>query len=348
MPKLTDEVLAGWLRPATVTLDSQELVTLRAAIAMVGAKLTSETAFHVAALAYNVGTDEALTWFGDRIREAQPAFVNVGQDALIARLACCSLLAALDSGEASGALLSLLAQSAAFLGGAAAEPELETFVEASQRDLAAARRARPKWSPITGTVAKIMTDGPRSVAEGQEAETVEQVQERAINDLASALDLLASQVEQRGDLTDEEYNTLWWSYTRRSETTGSAWTNVGPLPKRIVLVANELGDKVSLVPSPPMVRGLLALALEGQADEEVTLSDVMVAAAENGVAVARGVSSRLLPISMAVARISELGADDSTWSSVLAKTMRLEVCTVHSALDTAMQLIREREIGALL
>jgi hypothetical protein len=149
-------------------------------------------------------------------------------------------------------------------------------------------------------------------------------------------------------MVDEEYDALWWSYTRRSETTGTVWSAVVPLPKRIVLVANELGRKLSLVPSPPIARGLVALALEGHIDDNVTLRDVMVAAAENGVDVVKGVQNRLLPISAAVARIIELGVDDDTWSNVLAKTLNLKVNTEHSALDAAMQLVREAEIGALL
>lgn len=350
MPELTDETLDAWLRPAAVTLDAEALALFKAAIAKVKPKLSASTAFHVVGVAYGVATDEGRSWFVDRVREADSDFVEVGQDELLGRLACCSILASLGNGKDTATLMCLLALSASFLSASPAEPELQDLIERTLMDRATSRRQRPEWKPVAQSVADVLAGPPQAAEEGEEAETELDVQARAIDRLAEALDKLAEQVEERAGMVEEEYNALWWSYTRRSITTGTAWQEVTPIARRVVLACKELGERVSLVPGPPIVRGLLALALEGHVDDKVTLSNVMLAAAEEGVSVAPNALNRLLPISTAVAQISELGSEGTTWSDVLAKTpaLQLKVNTKHSALDSAMQLFREVEIGTLL
>lgn len=349
MPDLTDDILEAWLRPAVVSLDSEEIARYRSVVAKVKSKLTSTSAFHLVEVAYGVPRLESRAWFVDRIREGYPDFVDAAQDELIARLGCCAILKGLKGGD-KASLLCLLAQSASFLGSAPAAPELAALVELALHEQASGSRERPEWAPITAEIASILTDGPAPAEEGEAPESELDVQARAINEIAEAVDRLAGQVEERSTLIDEEYNALWWSYTRRSTTEQIPWPEVAPLARRAVLSAHELGRLITLVPNPPMARGLLALALEGHADERVKLSEVMTAAAESNVDVVADSGEKLLPISTAVSKIAEFGLDQSTWLDALRSgaTLRLPVDIEVSALDAAAQLLREVDIGALL
>lgn len=97
-----------------------------------------------------------------------------------------------------------------------------------------------------------------------------------------------------------------------------------------------------------MVRGLLGAALRDQADRTISLGEVALAAADAHVSVAPKAKNPLLPISSAVLQITELGGDGNTWKEVLDKSLGLKDPSTTTALDAALQLFREVEIGKFL
>jgi hypothetical protein len=344
MPDLTNDTIDGWLSPASVTLSAEDIAGYRDAITSAASKVDTQTAFDLVAVAYGLDTPGSLAWFTSAIKEAQPGFVEVKQGALIARLACCTSLAILEAGKGPAALVSLLGQSAEFVGGTAMVPELHTHVVAAQDRLAAARRARlESWTPIAKSIVDLAAKEP---AEGETELTATR---KAIGRLAQEIDKIALRGDARASLIEEEYEVLWWSFAGRSVTDEVPWSEVAPLARRVVLAADELGSRVQ-PPGPAIVKSLLATALAGVGEAEVALGDVILAAAEADVSVVRNAERKLLPISSGVTIVTKLGGEGATWSEALAKTngLKLMVGTKSTALEAALQVFREADIGAHL
>lgn len=348
MSETLDAVIADWLRPVAVSLSADDIARYRAMTARVKANLTKTTAFHVVGVGYRLTTPSGYQWFCGNLREVDPEFVSAGQDELVTRLACCSIYSALDHDDAP--LLALLGGSARFIGGSAAAPELDNAVENALQEASADARRRPTWTALVPRFDAMMKRELRQATDSKPAETEEDRQASLLRLIAQAVDDLASQVAEHASIVDEEYDALWWSYTQRSTTAGTPWRDVSPPARRVVLAAAELSERVGIVPAPPqIVRGLLGLALGDSVATDVTLRDVALAAASESIGVPEAVD-RLLPVSSAVAKIAELGSDSTTWSDVLAKSgdLKLDVGAESSALDAAVQIFRELEIGALI
>lgn len=344
MPDLTNDLIDAWLSPATATLSPDDLAGFRNVIAHAATKVNSASAFDLAGVAYQLDTPGSTAWFVSAVKEAQPDFIEVKQDALIARLACCTTLAILQTDKSPAGLVSLLGQSASFVGGTPAEPELHAHVIDAQHRLAAAIRTRPPaWTAITKDITQLAAKEP---AEG-ETEFAPLI--KAITRLAQELDKAGLRADIRARLVDEEYESLWWSFAGRSVTDDVPWSDVTPVARRVVLAADELGARVRPL-GPAVVKSLLATALAGAVDKEVTLGEVILAACEADVDLVLNEDRKLLPISSGASIVRRVGSDGTTWSDTLAKseTLKLNINTRSTALDAALQLFREVDIGAHL
>jgi hypothetical protein len=175
------------------------------------------------------------------------------------------------------------------------------------------------------------------------------VRGNAIRRLARSVDDLAARLDARLQVMDEEYDALWWSYTARSEGTGEPWGDIQPLARRAVLVANELGRHLQRVPSPPMVRGLMAAALSDAATTKISLGDVAIEASAENCFPDTQRAIRLLPIESSVCEIRRLDdAGGDTWKESVKKALDFDPARKITALEAACQLRREVELGALL
>lgn len=348
MPEPTETTIDAWISPATTTLSGEDIKTYLDVIAHASSKVTATKSSDLVAVAYRVKKrPEAIEWLTELIRTKKTDFPTAQHEDLLSRVACCIAVRILDSERQPSALLGLLAQSAMFVGAQAPIEELAGHANAAVTNAAIAARQRPVlWAPIAAEVANFLNEVSAPPTEGVEKEAAGY--EKAITRLAGAIDFLAAQSDKRAMAVDEEYNALWWSYTDRSISSGERWEDVKPLSRRVVLLAHELGRQMIHHPGPPMVRGLLGAALGGQADKQIVLAEVALVAAEERVDLVARAKDALLPISSAVTQIAELGSDSDTWKEVLDKSLGLKPAASATALETAMQLFREVEIGKFL
>jgi hypothetical protein len=242
-------------------------------------------------------------------------------------------------------LVGLAVHSAAFLGFTPVRPEVTTFADAAiahAGDEVRARASNP--DSIAAQVRGWVDEG--GAAETDEAPASGRPQwEVPILRAAEALDALAADIRDRVELLDEEYDLLWWSHAGRSAIADAPWSKVDPPQKRTVLVAHELGQKVTRIPATAIVDGLAAVALGDVATKSLPLTDIVAAVRDEGVAVA-GVEHTLLPIGTGVAQAAVY--DDDTWVKVLKQVYRVNVKDSHTAAAIARQLIRELQIASLL
>ena len=347
MTEPTDTTIASWISPAAISLTPDDIKSYQDVITHAAGEITALNSSDLVTVAHRIGRPEATAWLTALVQTRKGDFVAVNNDELLARVACCIAVRSLDAGHGPATLVGLFVESAIFTGAISPIGELAEHAKATLATAAAAVRERPtEWTPVATEIASLLgAEQP----EGVEATTSDlDVHEKALVRLAEAMDSLAARVDERGKVVDEEYDALWWSYSGRSITTRDPWGDVKPLARRVVLVAHELGQKMSLRPGPPMVRGLLAAALGDQASKKISMADVALAAAAEHVDIAPHAKNRLLPISSAVAQIAELGSDGDTWKDVLERSLGLQVIAETPALDAALQLFREVEIGKFL
>jgi hypothetical protein len=352
MSEPTDEVLAEWLHSTSGGgLTSEDIAEYQGAVAAIVADVRPDTWADLVELAFVGGRPRQRDWVVDAARTKRGAIPLNENNEVMALLAAASCVRAMSTlGSASAVPLGLLVKSASFLGLQPKLPEVLAFAETTLDDAAVAARERPEpWQPIAAAVAADL-DGP-TVSEPNEAgETTEiDVHRNAITRLARSVDELAKRLETRLQSLDEEYDALWWSYTARSEGTGETWSEVQPLDRRVVLAATELGRHLQRVPSPRMVRGLLAAALSDGVNTKLSLAEVAMAAAAENCFPGTDRALRLLPIESSVCEIRRLNdAAGNTWKDSLKKALYLDASREITALDAACQLRREIEIGSLL
>ena len=169
--------------------------------------------------------------------------------------------------------------------------------------------------------------------------------------MAGAVDQLAERLARQGQVMSEENDILWWSYSGRSIRTGQVWSAVPDAAVCAVMVARELHERFTIVPSPPVLsRDLIARSLGHRSTTMLTLEDVARAAFRDAGPV--GPADRthaLLPVSSAVARMQVVeGA--RVGSSIESPRYAIAADSDHpsTALDSAAQVIREAEIRSLL
>lgn len=348
MAEPSDKTLSEWLRPVTATLTGDDVKEYQEAITLIAAQLSAESCFDLVELACGVGSAEANEWILDLARSKKGDIPLADNAALLARLACGAAVRALG-GNSYATPLGLVVESAGYVGLKPVVEELAEFAEKALADAATISRIRPEpWEPVSAVVAaELESPTTETDPETNEAREVD-VRGAAIRRLAEAVDSLGSRTDDRFRSIDEEYDALWWSFTNRSTGTDQPWSKVEPLARRVVLVASELGDRITRVPSPPIVGGLMATALDDKSASDVSLAEVAIAAADEGRFPGTTRSARLLPIESTVAEIRRIGAEDGTFKETLKKTLTLDASRTTSALDAARQLRREEEIGTFL
>jgi hypothetical protein len=352
MPEPTDEVLAEWLRPVSGGgLTPEDIAEYQGAIGAIVGKLSSDTWPDLVELAVIDGHPKQRDWIVDAARTKRGSIPLTDNDEVIALLAAASCVRAMDTPKTANAIpLGLLVRSASFLGLELKLAEVIAFAERTLNDAAVAARLRTKpWQPVAAAVQSDL-DGPTASEPNDAGETTEiDVHGNAIGRLARSIDELGAQLDARLQVIDEEYDALWWSYTARSEGTGEPWGDIQPLARRAVLVATELGRHLQRIPSPPMVRGLMAAALGDAASTTVSLGDVAVEASASNCFPETQRAIRLMPIESAVSEIRRLDdASGDTWKDSLKKALDFDASRKITALEAACQLRREQELGVLL
>jgi len=345
MPEPTDATIEAWIRPATISLTDEDIRSYRDVVAHVASKLIPSEAPSLVAVAHQIGRPETKQWLTELVRAEREDFVVVNNESLLARVACCIAVRSLENADTRATLVGLLVQSATFTGATAPIAELARHADVAVANAAAAaRQRRADRVPVMAEIRRLVSEKPAEAAAAEELSG----QAGAIMALAEAIDDLGAEADRRAKIVDEEYGALWWSYSHRRAATGTPWEEVKPISRRVVLIADELRKYVTHVPGPPMIRGLLASALGNEAGRAISLEEIALAAADEQVRVAPNAKETLLPISSAVAQIRELGGGTDTWKEVLGKALGLNVKSTTPALDAALQLFREVEIGSLL
>lgn len=344
MTEPSNETLAAWLGPVTLTPDAEGVKAYNAAVGHALAKSRSTKLLDVIALAHAAGTPETNAWFTELARVKQPDLPLTANDELVSVLAAAVVVRALTSANGPRCLVGLGVHSAGFVGLTPVRPEVTAFADSAVAQLADATRRRAlKHDPIAPKVAGWVNEGNDP---GQPASSRSEW-EHPIVRAAEALDAFATEIRDRLGLLDEEYNLLWWSHADRSSIADAPWGKVDPPARRAVLVAAELEAKLTHIPATPMVDGLAAVALGDAAKKSLSLADIVAVVREVGVTVTvAGTQHTLLPISTGVAQAAKY--DDDTWIKVVRQIFKVDMKDKHEATAIARQLIRECQIGELL
>ena len=348
-----DDQLAAWLEPVTVNLTPDELGRRRAGVAELVAQLTRERSEGLVCAGHRYLDPETTEWLATCIQKHDPAFSREGKAELLSVLACAGMVEILtQAASPQAARVALLVESARFLGLEAAVPLVQPLARPAIDTLVSESRGR---SVVTVShlvsVQKLLEPAPP--AEGQPAATLTPEESLALSraaseHLAKALEGATKAVQERFDLLDEELNTLWWSYARRSAELDVAWRDVKPVERRIAVAARELNDcftKSGVVPST--TRSLLAIALDDGVAKEVTVGSVVEAMASEQQNPPGGADGRLVPFGSALRQLQSLGRDDETWRTVALRTRGVDCDRKVKALDAAEQLLNEYRLGGL-
>lgn len=348
MPEPSDEAVATYLAGVTVTMELSHVKPTQAAVTHVLSKSSTTQLLELVAIAHRCGDAEARDALCALIKVKHEDFVADKNGALLEAIAGIAVLRCLSLGNDASKLVGLSVQSASWLGLTPALADVHTVADAAVAAAAAASRSRDGWDPISGEVMDLMLGEEEVVnAEGVVEREAVDGHAAAIERLAESLDVLGARLDERMQLVDEEYDSLWWSYTAASAYDQTPWDSVHPIGLRAVRVATELGSRISRSPAPPVVPGLIALALGDKRDKNVSLKELTRHVVELGAAPSTA-SHLLLPISASAALAGTFGGDEELWTKAAKTTLGVDADRSTSALDSALQLIREKQISDLL
>jgi hypothetical protein len=341
----SNETLAVWLKEFVATVLDANAIKAYQAVVTQAASCAPRELLDVVALAHHAAGPVENARFAEQARTQQKDIPLVGNDGIVARLAAAATIRVLALPGEARIVAGLAAQSAAFIGFKPDLPEVPAFADETIAQAGDAVRHRAlNQDPIASKVAGWVDEGhtPATVEPpvGDRPEW-----EVPTLRVAEALDDFASEIRDRLQLLDEEYNLLWWGHAERSIVADSRWDKVDPPARRIALVGHEIDEKVTRTPATVMVDGLVAIALGDVATTPVSLADFVVAARDEGLTVA-GIEHPLLPISTAMAQ--SVIYDDDTWIKVLKQRFKVNVEGQHPGDAIARQFIRERHLGRLI
>lgn len=342
---LSNDDLARLLEGTTVSLGPGDIKKHQSALTSLGAKATGIKVLDLVAVACRMDNPPAHEWATGVIRAKQPEVPETDNAEIVQRLAAAAVMKHLGAKGIQHVAMALAVRNAEFLGHAPALADLTGAADAALAAEAGAARARPDApTTIAERISAVLSADP-----GHDDAGNPKLPDfaGAIMELTKAFDEAMSDLHERLELVDEEYDALWWSYSNRSVGADETWEKVDPPCVRAVLIADELGRRVQRVPAPPIVDGLVVRAIGSAAENSVDLAALGLAAVEHNVRVAEH-THQLLPLSTIVAKVRELGADDDTWRTVVERSTKIDVESKAKAVDAARQLIREVEIGCLL
>lgn len=340
-----DNKIDEWLRPATTTEDV--IPASRDTITSAAQQATGEIASAIVAVAHNHQEGSGRAWLNALLEQHGASSDLTRNDELLARIAACTVARILVNETSSlRGRVGLLVQSAAFLGLTPVVAELPSIADDAVFD--AARRARTRdvpWPSTADTIQEILDREPEEAAEGAEDESDP---DEALKAVAAAVDQLFEKLDRRVRLIDEEYNALWWGFTKHSSRLEQPWSTVEPTERRLVYAACELAGLVQVLPGPPTMRGLLATALGDAGGATVAIRAVVEAlAAATGIEL-DATSDPLMPFTFCLGKLQELAnADPGTWEAVVRGTSPIDPATEVSALAASAQVYRELELRRL-
>lgn len=342
--------LAIWLRPFSITPNADALEERRRLVTDLAADDELEP-LTLASATY--GQDPGGT-VAEAIRRIDGSIVVEGSEQLVAAFAAAAVAVRLaDADCADVILLGLLVQSANFLG---LEPPVAELPEVAARSLfrsARRERQRPEPGDLAREIRALLTP-PRS--NGAAPESAEAVQEspaalvklarerdQALRAVARRVDALVGWTGSRLALVEEELDLLWWSRRGRS-LNDEPWDSLTP-PRRAAISATELAALLAQLPAPPSARSLLREALGMDAEVETPIIDVARAMVPSD----QLRRHPLLPLTTFLAIAADLGESEAdAIARVFERTVPLSIATTRPLIDIAEQVLRERQIMALL
>lgn len=349
MPEPTDETLATWLSAVTVTTDPPVVKPFQTAITHVLSEPTGQQLLDLVAIAHGRGDSDARAALTAMIKVKNDDFVVGTNAALLECVAAAAIVRSLSGTDKNSTMIGLAVQTAAWLGLTPAIPEVTTLADATIAAAAISSRSREPWEPIADEITELLPGEP-AVTNAEGVVETEEVDgyEAAIYRLAKAIDDLGARLGERLALVDEEYDSLWWSYTGTSDVDHEVWDDVDPVGLRTVRVATELGGKISRVPVPPVVPGLIALALGDKRDKNVSLQELTKHVVATSSAPAKVAAHLLLPVSSSAEVWGTFEGDEALWTKAAKTRIGIDAKRSTTALESALQLIREKQICDLL
>lgn len=356
--KLLNEKIATWLEPASATLNEGYLGLRKKAILAIGRKLQAKGAAGYLLSVYGRSAEATTADIHALIAKSDPAFPADGRDVEVQCIVGAAVADVLANDPASdtAAALGIMVRSAEFVALKTHSPApLQQLAERSIA--AAARRARLRYSDEDSVADQVQAEFPAQATalqlETQDWPTVSQrldailANHRAATiSIAKTIAAAVDRVESRVELVDEEFNTLWWSYSGRSANEDQPWSEIEPPELRAILSAEELWDEVSYAPAPPSSNGLLALAVR-EPEAKTTIGEFAKQLSGRLPQRFKDKASSVYPLTTVASIVDEFGTGGKTWSDIASKRHGIDVkqtCTLRAA---AEQYLREHDLTSL-
>lgn len=322
--------LATWLEPYVLDLTEPVLAARTAAVNDIAAELAGPMILRAVQAAHGatLSNDDRI-WLGGAVRNHDDTFVDTGKDGLLGVLVAAAVWAALSKAPSTRrGTLAYGVQSAAFCGLDPKIPGLAEHAAAAIHDTALATRRRPT---LAFDAKVVVTTAMEKAAAAESDQAV-----AAINALAKHIDTALTAVSARQLQIDEELDLLWWS-AQGANSKGERWSTMAPAP-RALAAARELQRKSASYVLPPAGVALLDTALGRSAKTEMSIADFVRAAPDTADGSLR---HQAMPITACRAVISEIGAEDDAWMTVVSRSAGVDATAIHSLLELAVQMSRE-------
>lgn len=317
MTDVSEADLAQWLQPAGVGLEGDRI---RSYHALVGAAATDAGGheYELVRLAHQLEDAAGREWLAGKLAELDPALTLGDKNALVAHLACATILQMLRGGAAAdSALINLLVENAAFLNLKAATPGLHDESRASLKR-AGARIRRRDAIPSAKAPSLPKKREPSDEEPLDVDDLASDLGDHAtgIRQLAQTVTDMSSAIRQITSVADEELEILWWSLLGSNDD-GVPWDHLAP-SQRSIDAAMELARRTAMVPGPPAADAFIHRALGSEAGSNVTIAEFALALA--AVEHSPVSQSGLLPLSATVAMIRDVGAEErDLWEGLATK-----------------------------